>query len=42
MWYLSGSGVAAWEVWVTVAKRQKREQVGFVGQKFVQAIGSYY
>lgn len=30
------------EVWVNVARRQKLEQLEFVGQQFVQAIGSYY
>lgn len=34
--------VAASEVWTTVARRQKLEQLEFVGQQFVQAIGSFY
>ena len=33
---------AASEVWVTVAKRQRMEQLEWVGQQYVQAIGSYY
>lgn len=34
--------VGASEVWTTIARRQKLEQLEFVGQQFVQAIGSYY
>jgi len=34
--------VAASEVWVTTAKRQRTEQLEWVGHQFVQAIGSYY
>lgn len=33
---------AASEVWVTTARRQRLEQLEFVGQQYVQAIGSYY
>lgn len=33
---------AASEVWVTVARRQRMEQLEWVGQQYVQAIGSYY
>lgn len=40
---LVGLGLSvASEVWVNVARRQKLEQLEFVGQQFVQAIGSYY
>ena len=40
---LLGIGLtAASEVWVTIAKRQRLEQLDWVGQQFVQAIGSYY
>jgi type II secretory pathway pseudopilin PulG len=34
--------VAASEVWTTTAKRQRIEQLDWVGQQYVQAIGSYY
>ncbi len=34
--------VAAAEVWTTTAKRQRVEQLDWVGQQYVQAIGSYY
>jgi type II secretory pathway pseudopilin PulG len=34
--------VAAAEVWTTTAKRQRIEQLDWVGQQYVQAIGSYY
>jgi type II secretory pathway pseudopilin PulG len=34
--------VTASEVWVTVAHRQKLEQLDFAGQQIAQAIGSYY
>jgi type II secretory pathway pseudopilin PulG len=34
--------VAASEVWVTTAKRQRIEQLEWVGQQYVAAIGSYY
>lgn len=38
-----GLGVSmASEVWVTTARRQRAEQLEFVGQQYVQAIGSYY
>lgn len=30
------------EVWVAVAKRQRMEQLDWIGQQFVQGIGSYY
>jgi type II secretory pathway pseudopilin PulG len=30
------------EVWVTVARRQRMEQLQWVGQQYVHAIGSYY
>ena len=33
---------AAAEVWTTVARRQRLEQLEWVGQQYVQAIGSYY
>lgn len=33
---------AASEVWVMTAKRQRMEQLEWVGQQYVQAIGSYY
>ena len=33
---------AASEVWVTTARRQRLEQLDWVGRQFVQAIGSYY
>lgn len=40
---LIGIGLAAAsEVWVTTARRQRIEQLDWVGQQFVQAIGSYY
>lgn len=40
---LLGLGLsAASEVWTTVARRQKLEQLEFAGQQFVEAIGSYY
>ena len=40
---LLGLGLsAASEVWVKVVQRQKLEQLEFVGQQFIQAIGSYY
>jgi type II secretory pathway pseudopilin PulG len=40
---LIGLGLSvASEVWTSVARRQKLEQLEFVGQQFVQAIGSYY
>jgi type II secretory pathway pseudopilin PulG len=40
---LLGIGMtAASEVWVTTARRQRMEQLGWVGQQYVQAIGSYY
>lgn len=40
---LLGLGLsAASEVWVTVARRQKLEQLEFAGQQITQAIGSYY
>ena len=34
--------VAASEVWTTSARRQRMEQLEWVGQQYVQAIGSYY
>jgi type II secretory pathway pseudopilin PulG len=34
--------VAASEVWVTTARRQRTVQLKWVGQQYVQAIGSYY
>lgn len=34
--------VAASEVWVTVARRQRLAQLDWVGGEFVAAIGSYY
>ena len=34
--------VAAAEVWTTTARRQRIEQLEWVGQQYVQAIGSYY
>jgi type II secretory pathway pseudopilin PulG len=34
--------VAASEVWTTTTKRQRMEQLEWVGQQYVQAIGSYY
>lgn len=34
--------VAASEVWVTTARRQRAVQLEWVGQQYVQAIGSYY
>jgi type II secretory pathway pseudopilin PulG len=34
--------VAAAEVWTTTAKRQRIEQLDWVGQQYVQAIGGYY
>jgi type II secretory pathway pseudopilin PulG len=34
--------VAASEVWVTSARRQKAEQLEWIGSQFTQAIGSYY
>jgi type II secretory pathway pseudopilin PulG len=40
---LIGIGLtAASEVWSTTAKRQRMEQLEWVGQQYVQAIGSYY
>ena len=33
---------AASEVWVTTARRQKLEQLDWIGAQFTQAIGSYY
>lgn len=33
---------AASEVWETTARRQKLEQLEFVGQQYAAAIGSYY
>ena len=30
------------EVWVTRAKRQRAEELEWIGQQYVQAIGSYY
>lgn len=40
---LIGIGLAAAsEVWVANARRQRIEQLDWVGQQFVQAIGSYY
>lgn len=40
---LIGLGLtAASEVWTTVARRQKQEQLDFAGQQIAQAIGSYY
>ncbi|MFZ5551251.1 MAG: type II secretion system protein [Pseudomonadota bacterium] len=40
---LLGIGIAAAsEVWVTTARRQRMEQLQWVGQQYVQAIGSYY
>ncbi|HJV96082.1 MAG TPA: type II secretion system protein [Albitalea sp.] len=34
--------VAASEVWVTSVRRQKAEELEWVGAQFTQAIGSYY
>jgi type II secretory pathway pseudopilin PulG len=34
--------VAASEVWVTTAKRQRLVELEWVGSQYVQAIGSYY
>lgn len=34
--------VAASEVWVTSAHRQKAEELEWIGAQFTQAIGSYY
>jgi type II secretory pathway pseudopilin PulG len=34
--------IAASELWVTTARRQRMEQLEWVGQQYVQAIGSYY
>ena len=34
--------VAAAEVWVTSARRQKTEEIEWIGAQFTQAIGSYY
>ena len=34
--------VAASEVWVTSARRQKTEELDWIGAQFTQAIGSYY
>lgn len=34
--------VAASEVWSTTARRQRIEQLDWVGQQFVQGLGSYY
>lgn len=40
---LIGIGLAAAsEVWSTVAKRQRLEQLEWVGRQYVQAIASYY
>lgn len=40
---LLGIGLtAASEVWVTAARRQRLVQLEWVGQQFIQAIGSYY
>ena len=40
---LLGLGLAAAsEVWSTVARRQHMEQLEWVGQQYMQAIGSYY
>lgn len=40
---LLGIGLAAAsEVWTVVARRQKLAQLEWVGQQYVQAIGSYY
>jgi type II secretory pathway pseudopilin PulG len=40
---LMGLGLtAASEVWVTVAHRERIEQLEWVGEQYVQAIGSYY
>ena len=40
---LLGLGLtAASEVWSTVARRQRIEQLEWVGQQYVRAIGSYY
>jgi type II secretory pathway pseudopilin PulG len=40
---LIGIGLAAAsEVWVTIAKRQRLEQLEWVGEQYVSAIGSYY
>jgi len=40
---LIGLGLAvASEVWSTTAHRQRMEQLRWVGQQYVQAIGSYY
>ena len=40
---LIGIGLAAAsEVWSTVARRQRLVQLNWVGQQYVQAIGSYY
>jgi type II secretory pathway pseudopilin PulG len=40
---LLGIGLAAAsEVWSTTARRQRMEQLDWVGQQYVQAIGSYY
>lgn len=33
---------AASEVWSTVARRQRMDQLDWVGRQYVQAIGSYY
>ena len=30
------------EIWATMARRQRMEQLDWVGQQYVQAIGSYY
>jgi len=40
---LIGIGLAAAsEVWVTIARRQRLEQLEWVGEQYVSAIGSYY
>jgi type II secretory pathway pseudopilin PulG len=39
---LSVGLTAASEVWMTTARRQRMEQLEWVGQQFVLAIGSYY
>ncbi len=39
---LSVGLTAASEVWVTTARRQRMEQLEWIGRQFVLAIGSYY
>ena len=34
--------VAASEVWVTAARRERAEELDWIGDQFVNAIGSYY